>query len=182
MSGSGATSSPRRREALYVTSFPPRRYRRPALAARALRLLSIHTRLLSGWDTLSRYRPISILAEASEYFPPPFNWLVKDVAYEAGLLAAARSLRPELWINLNVVGALALRRAAPEGRLILDIQDFTIQDDYTVPFYDAQTLRNSTPDLLILTSRAIVELLERRYPKLVRRAEYIPFGIDLTSF
>jgi len=181
-SGLSATSPRREIRALYVTSFPTKSYRRPVMAARALNLLGIHSIIVEGWRVVEAHKPARLVASLSRFFPTPLNWISRDVAYEAGLLAAARSLRPELWINLNVVGALALRRAAPEGRLILDIQDFTIQDDYTVPFYDAQTLRNSTPDLLILTSRAIVELLERRYPKLVRRAEYIPFGIDLTSF
>ncbi len=182
MSGSGATSSPSRLEALYVTSFPPRRYRRPALAARALRLLGMSMRLLGGWDALSRNRPLSAMVRASGRLPRPLNWLVKDAAYEAGLLAAARSMRPDLCINLNVVGALGLRRAAPDSRLILDIQDFTIQDDHTIPFYDAQVLRASSPDLMIFASRAIMELVEKRYPSLVRRAEHIPFGIDLTTF
>ncbi len=182
MNGSDATSNPKNKEALYVTSFPHQRYRRPALAARALSLLGIRTKLLSGWETISRYRPLSQLVKASGHFPPPMNWLLKDIAYEAGLLAAIRGMGPDLCINLNIVGALALRRAAPEGHLILDIQDFTIQDDHTIPHYDLQTLKNSTPDLLIFASKAILELIEKRYPKLVRRAEHIPFGIDLTAF
>jgi hypothetical protein len=152
MNGSNKTYNVEKREALYVTSFPHQRYRRPALAARALRLLNIKTRLLSGWETVSRYRPISTMVKASAYLPPPLNWLTKDIAYETGLLAAVRSMKPFLCINLNVVGALALRRAAPEGHLIIDIQDFTIQDDHTIPHYDLQTLKNSSPDLVILTS------------------------------
>jgi len=39
MSGLNTTLNSDRREALYVTSFPPQRYRRPALAAQALSLL-----------------------------------------------------------------------------------------------------------------------------------------------
>ena len=182
MSGSGATSSPSRLEALYVTSFPPRRYRRPALAARALRLLGIRMRLLEGWETLSLYRPLSALVKGAELLFRPLNWLAKDVAYEAGLLASVRKMRPDLCINLNVVGSLGLRRAAPESRLILDIQDFTIQDNHTIPFYDAQVIKASHLDLVIFTSKAIMELVEKRYPTLIRRAEYIPFGIDLENF
>jgi glycosyltransferase involved in cell wall biosynthesis len=182
MNGSNKTYNVEKREALYVTSFPHQRYRRPALAARALRLLNIKTRLLSGWETVSRYRPISTMVKASAYLPPPLNWLTKDIAYETGLLAAVRGLKPYLCINLNVVGALALRCAAPEGHLIIDIQDFTIQDDHTIPHYDLQTLKNSSPDLVILTSKAILELMERRYSNAVRRATYIPFGIDLKAF
>ncbi len=182
MSGSGATSGPRRLEALYVTSFPPRRYRRPSLAARALRLLGIRMRLLGGWDTLSRYPPLSAMVRASGHLPRPLNWLAKDAAYEAGLIAAIRGVRPDLCINLNVVGAIGLRGAAPESRLILDIQDFTIQDDHTIPFYDAQVIKASRPDLAIFASKAIMGLVEARYPKLFRQAEHIPFGIDLENF
>jgi len=77
--------------------------------------------------------------------------------------------------------------SASEGRsprtpLILDIQDFTIQDDHTIPFYDAQVLRASRPDLAIFASKAILELVEGRYPTLIRWAEHIPFGIDLENF
>jgi len=100
------------------------------------------------------------MVKASAYLPPPLNWLTKDIAYETGLLAAVRSMKPYLCINLNVVGALALRRAAPDGHLIIDIQDFTIQDDHTIPHYDLQTLKNSTPNLLIFASRAIMEIIK----------------------
>jgi len=182
MSGLNTTLNSDRREALYVTSFPPQRYRRPALAAQALSLLGIHTKLLGGWDALSLYRPISTIVKVSKHFPPPLNWFVKDAAYEAGLLAAIQRIRSDLCINLNILGALALRRATPNGHLILDIQDFTIQDDHTLPFYDIQTLRNSSPDLVIFASKAIMKLVKMRYPKLIRRTEYIPFGIDLTTF
>ena len=182
MSGSGATSGPRRLEALYVTSFPPRRYRRPALAARALNLLGMRMRLLGGWETVSRHPPLSVLVRASERLPRPLNWLAKDAAYEAGLAAAVRRMRHDLFMNLNVVGALGLRGAAPQTPLILDIQDFTIQDDHTIPFYDAQVLRASRPDLAIFASKAILELVEGRYPTLIRWAEHIPFGIDLENF
>ncbi len=182
MSGSGATSVPRRLEALYVTSFPPRRYRRPALAARALNLLGMRMRLLGGWETISRYPPLSALLRASKHLPRPLSWLAKDAAYEAGLAAAAGGMGQDLFINLNVLGALGLRRAAPQTPLIIDIQDFTVQDDHTIPFYDAQVLRASRPDLVIVTSRAIMSLLKEKYPTLVRRVEYVPFGIDLKDF
>jgi len=182
MNGLKKTSIPEEGEALYVTSFPPQRYRRPALASRALSLLGLRTKVLSGWDILTHHRPLSALAKASNLLPRPLNWVMKDAAYEAGLLTAVRGTRPELCINLNIVGALGLRTAATETPLILDIQDFTIQDDHTIPFYDAQVLRATSPDLMILTSRAILELVEKRYHNLVRRAEYIPFGIDLTAF
>ncbi len=182
MNGSDATYKPKDREALYVTTFPHQQYRRPFLAAQALKLLNIRTMLLSGWETISHYQPISKLVKASSYLPPPLNWLVKATAYETGLLAAVRSIKPYLFINLNIIGAPALRRIAPDGYLILDIQDFSIQDDHTIPHYDLQTIKNSHPDLLIFASRAIMELIERRYPKLVKQAKHIPFGIDLKVF
>ncbi len=139
-------------------------------------------RLLGGWEAVSRYPPLSALLRASEHLPRPLNWLTKDAAYEAGLAAAAKGMRQDLFINLNVVGALGLRRAAPQTPLIIDIQDFTIQDDHTIPFYDAQVIKASRPDLAIFASKAIMELVEERYPTLFRRAVHIPFGIDLENF
>ncbi len=139
-------------------------------------------RLLGGWETVSRYPPLSALVRASERLPRPLNWLARDAAYEAGLAAAVRGMRQDLFINLNVVGALGLRGAAPQTPLILDIQDFTIQDDHTIPFYDAQVIKASRPDLAIFTSKAIMGLVEARYPKFFRQAAHIPFGIDLENF
>jgi hypothetical protein len=115
MNGSNKTYNAEKREALYVTSFPHQRYRRPALAARALRLLNIKTKLLSGWETVSRYRPISTMVKASAYLPPPLNWLTKDIAYETGLLAAVRSMKLYLCINLNVVGGPCPEARSPRG-------------------------------------------------------------------
>jgi glycosyltransferase involved in cell wall biosynthesis len=64
------------------------------------------------------------------------------------------------------------------------LQDFTIQDDHTIPFYDEQAFKASAPDLVIFTSESIRKLVESRYPKLLKRTRttYIPFGIDLATF
>jgi hypothetical protein len=62
-----------------------------------------------------------------------------------------------------------MRVAARDKPLVLDMQDFTIQDDHTIPLYDEQILKASAPDLVIFASESIRRLVESRYPKLLKR-------------
>lgn len=182
MSGSNATSPRMRSEALYVTSFPTRSYRRPIMAARALKLLGFHTSIVEGWNSVGAMKPASLLTSYANFLPPPLNWLSKDLVYELGVFKIISSMSPMFSINLNVVGSIGSRLALKDKPLILDIQDFTIQDDHTIPFYDKKTLEVSAPDLVIFASEPIKLLVEKKYPKLLKRTAYVPFGIDLTTF
>jgi glycosyltransferase involved in cell wall biosynthesis len=181
-SGLSATSPRREIRALYVTSFPTKSYRRPVMAARALNLLGIHSIIVEGWRVVEAHKPARLVASLSRFFPTPLNWISRDVAYEAGTFKVTLSLSPSLCFNLNVVGAVGMRVAARDKPLVLDMQDFTIQDDHTIPLYDEQILKASAPDLVIFASESIRRLVESRYPKLLKRTAYIPFGIDLATF
>jgi glycosyltransferase involved in cell wall biosynthesis len=181
-SGLSATSPRREIRALYVTSFPTKSYRRPVMAARALNLLGIHSIIVEGWRVVEAHKPARLVASLSRFFPTPLNWISRDVAYEAGTFKVTLSLSPSLCFNLNVVGAVGMRVAVRDKPLVLDMQDFTIQDDHTIPLYDEQILKASAPDLVIFASESIRRLVESRYPKLLKRTAYIPFGIDLATF
>ena len=152
------------------------------MAARALRLLGIDTSVVEGWKSVGTVRPASLSVSFANYLPRPLNWLARDVTYELGVFRIAASKSPMLYINLNTVGSIGMRMAARHKPLIVDVQDFTIQDDHTIPFYDEQTLRISSPDLVVFASEAIEALVEKKYPKLLKRTEYVPFGIDLATF
>ena len=184
MSTSGLSeTSPRKKiRALYVTSFPTKSYRRPIMAARALNLLGIRPIIVEGWRVVEALKPARLIASISRSFPSPLNWISRDIAYELGTFKTTSSVSPSLCFNLNVVGAVGMRMAARDKPLVLDLQDFTIQDDHTIPFYDEQMFKASTPDLVIFTSESIRKLVESRYPKLLKRTAYIPFGIDLATF
>ncbi|MDW7977227.1 MAG: glycosyltransferase [Candidatus Caldarchaeum sp.] len=166
--------------ALYITSFPPQRYRRPLLASKALKLLGLKTLFHEGWDLVNRYAPLRTVAKFSQKLPKPLNWLLKDMLFEAGLHFGTKNLKPKCIINLNTVGALGLKSAFSETPLILDTQDFTIEDNETIPTYDMQMLRLA--DLVIFTSLAIRDFVHRRYNRFLKKTAYIPFGIDLVSF
>jgi glycosyltransferase involved in cell wall biosynthesis len=152
------------------------------MAARALNLLEIHSIIVEGWRVVEAHKPARLVASLSRFFPTPLNWISRDVAYEAGTFKVTLSLSPSLCFNLNVVGAVGMRVAARDKPLVLDMQDFTIQDDHTIPLYDEQILKASAPDLIIFASESIRRLVESRYPKLLKRTAYIPFGIDLATF
>jgi len=152
------------------------------MAARALNLLGIHSIIVEGWRVVEAHKPARLVASLSRFFPTPLNWISRDVAYEAGTFKVTLSLSPSLCFNLNVVGAVGMRVAARDKPLVLDMQDFTIQDDHTIPLYDEQILKASAPDLVIFASESIRRLVESRYPKLLKRTAYIPFGIDLATF
>ncbi len=181
-SGLSATSRKGGLKALYVTSFPPKSYRRPIMAARALRLLGVHPIVVEGWKAVEALGPARSVASLSRFLPSPLGWLSRDAVYELGTFKVTLNVSPSICINLNVVGAVGMRVAADDRPLILDLQDFTIQDDHTIPFYDLQTLKTSAPDLVIFASEPIRRLVERRYPKLLSRTAYVPFGIDLATF
>jgi len=181
-SGLSATSQKGGLKALYVTSFPPKSYRRPIMAARALRFLGIYPMIVEGWKAVDSLKPARLLASLSRLFPAPLSWLSRDAAYELETFKVTLNVSASLCFNLNVLGAVGMRVAAKDRPLILDMQDFTIQDDHTIPFYDQQTLKTSAPDLVIFASEPIRRLVERRCPKLLRRTAYVPFGIDLATF
>lgn len=182
MNGSRATSPRERIEALYVTSFPTKSYRRPIMAVRALKLLGAHSTIIEGWKDIAANKPAFFISTLSRFLPAPLEWMVRDIAYELEVYRIAAFKSYSLYFNLNVVGALGMRVAAWDKPLILDMQDFTIQDDHTIPLYDEQILKLTSPDLVIFASEPIKKLVENRYPKLIRKTAYIPFGIDLSTF
>jgi glycosyltransferase involved in cell wall biosynthesis len=182
MHGLEKTFQPNPLQALYVTSFPITRYRRPILAALALKTLGINIKILDGWGVVYHYRPFSTLSRISKYLPKSLEWITKDVCYEKALSSAISKLNPILLINLNLLGAISVRKLFSRIPLILDIQDFNIQLDGTIPLYDLQILRYSHPELVIFASKTILNLVEKRYPKLLKRTAHIPFGIDLSTF
>ncbi|MEM1943689.1 MAG: hypothetical protein QXO30_01625 [Candidatus Caldarchaeum sp.] len=112
--------------ALYVSSFPLQRYRRPLLASRALKLLGVKTLFYSGWSLVDGHGP---LLRISEKLPKPLDWLLKDAAYESGLYIGSRIGELRCIINLDAVGAYSLRKVAGKSPLIIDIQDMNIRDD-----------------------------------------------------
>jgi len=181
-SGLSATSPRKEIRALYVTSFPTKSYRRPIMAARALKLLGVHSIIVEGWRVVETLKPARLIASISLSFPTPLNWISRDIAYELGTFKTTSSVSSSLCFNLNVVGAVGMRMAARDKPLVLDLQDFTIQDDHTIPFYDEQMFKASAPDLVIFASESIRRLVEKRYPRLLKRTAYIPFGIDLATF
>ncbi|MEM4172095.1 MAG: glycosyltransferase [Candidatus Caldarchaeum sp.] len=165
--------------ALYVSSFPPQNYRRPLLASRALRLLGIKTLFYSGWSLVDRHKALKTLVHISGKLPKPLDWLLKDAAYESGLYFSSSNITPKCIINLNTVGAYALRKIAGyDVPLVIDLQDLTIEDDGTIPFYDKQMLKRA--DSLIFASKAIKELVDKQLK--TTKSFYVPFGIDLDTF
>ncbi|MEM4333858.1 MAG: glycosyltransferase [Nitrososphaerota archaeon] len=165
--------------ALYVSSFPPQRYRRPLLASKALKLLGIKTLFYSGWSLVDRHKSLKTLVHISSKLPKPLDWLLKDAAYESGLYLGSRVGELRCIINLDTVGAYSLRKAAGKSPLIIDLQEITIQDDGRIPFYDSQMLKMA--DAVIFTSRAIKELVNQQV-KPTWKSFYVAFGIDLQSF
>ncbi|MEM0478194.1 MAG: glycosyltransferase [Candidatus Caldarchaeum sp.] len=165
--------------ALYVSSFPPQRYRRPLLASKALKLLGIKTLFYSGWSLVDRHKALKTLVHISSKLPKPLDWLLKDAAYESGLYLGSRVGELRCIINLDTVGAYSLRKVAGNSPLIIDLQEITIQDDGRIPFYDSQMLKMA--DAVIFTSRAIKELVNQQV-KPTWKSFYVPFGIDLQSF
>ncbi|MDW8360486.1 MAG: glycosyltransferase [Candidatus Caldarchaeum sp.] len=166
--------------ALYITSFPPQRYRRPLLASKALKLLGLKTLFYEGWDLVNRYAPLRTVAKFSQKLPKPLDWLSKDMAYETGLYFNTKNLKPKCIINLNTVGAYSSRNSTQRKPLIIDLQDLTIEDDETIPIYDRQMLKLA--DMVIFASKAINDLVEKKHHKLLKKSAHIPFGIDLEAF
>lgn len=167
--------------ALYVTSFPPEKYRRPILAARALLTLGLKTKILDGWKIVSMHKMINNLTRVTSFFPKPLDWLTKDLLYETGLLTSISKNNLACCINLNILGTISEKiRIGEEVPLVIDCQDVTIQDDGTIPIYDRLMLRNANG--VIFASKAIKNLVEKQYPKLLKNSAYIPFGIELTKF
>ncbi len=169
------------KHAIYLTSFPPLRYRRPLLASQALKLLGVKTKIYLGWDLVNKYKTLKAATSLSNLLPPPINWLCKDTVYDAAIYTTLPKNHAALCINMNTIGVLALKALFREKvPLIIDCQDVTIQDDGSIPFYDQRMIELA--DLVIFASRAIKTLAEKNHPKLLKRATYVPFGIELQQF
>jgi len=167
--------------AIYITTFPPQRYRRPLFAARALKKLGLETKLIDGWKIIDSMKPLKILSNLVSKLPQPINWLSRDLIYETGLLASLFKEDHVAWLNLNTLGTLSITTIKPaHAPLILDMQDVTIEDNGTLPLYDQTMLRQA--DLVIFASKALKKLVEKQHPKTIKKATYIPFGIDLKTF
>ena len=167
--------------ALYVTSFPPEKYRRPIFASRALRTIGLNTKILLGWDAVRKLRLNRVL-KGTNFLPKPLNWLTRDLIYENSLFTTIpRDNNLVCCINLNILGVvserIALRCNTP---LIIDCQDVTLQDDASLPLYDREMIRMA--DAVIFTSKVLKALIEKQYPKILKRSTYVPFGIDLAKF
>ncbi|MEM0443621.1 MAG: glycosyltransferase [Candidatus Caldarchaeum sp.] len=105
----------------------------------------------------------------------------KDLIYDMATFGKIRGDDLELCINMDTIGVLPLRtKFGGKVPIVIDLQDANIQDDGTLPVYDQIMISKS--DLVIFASRAIKHIAEKQHPKILKRAVYIPFGIDLALF
>ncbi|MEM2179041.1 MAG: glycosyltransferase [Candidatus Methanomethylicaceae archaeon] len=84
-------------------------------------------------------------------------------------------------ICLNTITLQMARKALGENvPLILDYMDVFLKANGSLTRYEEKTIAKA--DLIIFWSKALKELLNKIYGSLIKKSEYIPFGIDLKKF
>ncbi len=84
-------------------------------------------------------------------------------------------------ICLNTLTTQVVRKAFREYIfVVLDYMDVFLKNNGELTSYETKTITKA--DIIIFWSKALKELLNKFYGKLIRRSEYVPFGIDLSNF
>jgi glycosyltransferase involved in cell wall biosynthesis len=87
----------------------------------------------------------------------------------------------EAAICLNTMTTQTARKALGENTpIILDYMDVFLKANGELTRYDEKAITHA--DLIIFWSKAIKELLNKIYGKLIKKSEYVPFGIDIKNF
>jgi glycosyltransferase involved in cell wall biosynthesis len=87
----------------------------------------------------------------------------------------------EAAICLNTMTTEIARNALGENTpIILDYMDVFLKANGKLTRYDEKAITHA--DLIIFWSKAIKELLNKIYGKLIKKSEYVPFGIDIKNF